>query len=134
MEIVTGYGAREKRWCKLSFEIEVAQNEGGDMSCEISGEHGKVTATDSMGCTAGDGVGKSGGMKEVSVTLDLAEHQAYAWVTEKEIREDKYQITTTSTKDLMLEAFALKEMDAETSKALPEGAISAVPASIGALK
>lgn len=111
VEFVTGYGAREKRWCKLSFEIEVAELEGNTMSCEKSGGHRKVAAEDGNEHNGVDrvdgagGVGKSGGMNEVSVTLDPEEHQAYAWVTEEEIKEGKYAIVTAEQKILMLEAF-----------------------------
>ena len=78
--------------------------------------------------TVEDGVGTIEDMNGVSVTLDPAEHQAYAWVSEEEIKEDKYAITTAKAKNLMLEAFALRQADVENSKALLAAATSAVPA------
>ena len=108
---MTGYGVRQKRWCKLSFEIGVAEITGGD--------------------TVEAGVGASQDMKGVSVTLDPAEHQAYAWATEEEIKEGKYAITTANGKNLMLEAFALKQADVKNSEALLATATSAGPGKIG---
>ena len=83
------------------------------------------------GVDVADGVGAVEDINGVSVTLDPAEHQAYAWVSEEEIKADKYAITTAKTKDLMLEAFALKKADVEASKARLAAATSAVPAKIG---
>lgn len=110
-EFVTGYVEREKKWCKLGFEIEVA---------EISGAH-----------AVEDGVGGIEDVNGVSVTLDPAEHQAYAWVTEEEIKEGKYAIMTAKAKNLILEAFEQKKADGEKSKAILAAATSAVPANIG---
>ena len=130
IEFVTGYGAREKRWCKLSFEIEVAEIEGQDLNCGRSGGHGDVAAKEDVGYNgvdAVDGVGESEGVNGVSVMLDPAEHQAYAWVTEKEIRDDKYTIMNAEQKGLMLEALALRKADVGRSKAMLAGPTSAVP-------
>ena len=110
-EFVTGYGAREKKWRKLSFEIEVAEINGVD--------------------AVEEGVGGVEDVNEVSVTLDPTEHQAYAWVMEEEIKEDKYAIITAKAKELMLEAFATRKIDAERSEVMLAAATSAVPAKIG---
>ena len=40
----------------------------------------------------------------------------YAWVTEKEIGEDRYAIIFAEDKDPMLDAFALRKADLEKSK------------------
>ena len=134
-EFVTGYeghGARQKRWCKLSFEIEVMEldrsglSHGGDLA-----GHGHVTtekSTGSDGVDVGVVLGGTEGMNGVRVTLNLAEHQAYAWVSEEEIREDKYAIITAKAKDLMLEAFALKKADAANTKPLLAADTSEEPA------
>ncbi|CAD6567318.1 MAG: hypothetical protein ASARMPREDX12_000209 [Alectoria sarmentosa] len=129
-EFVTGYGAREKRWCKLSFEIEVAEIEGDDMSCGRSGGQERVAAKADVGpkgVDAVDGVLEAEGVNGASITLDPAEHQAYAWVTEKEIREDKYAIISSEQKHLVREALTLRQVDVEKSKAMLAGATSAVP-------
>lgn len=135
MDFVTGYGVREKRWCKLSFEIEVAEIEGVDVGGGKFGGHGKVPAKGDMGHSGVDGVdgvGESGGMNEVSVTLDPAEHQAYKWVTEKEFREGNYAFIAAEQKSLMLEAFALRKADEDKSKDMLAGATSAVSMEQGA--
>lgn len=120
VEFVTGYEARERRWCKLSFEIEVAELDGNTMCCGKFGDHGKVATKEDTGHNGKDrvdgfdgvdGVGKSEGVNEVSVTLDPEEHQAYAWVTEQDIEEGKYAIVTGEQKSLMLEAFTLRKAD-----------------------
>ncbi|CAF9936715.1 hypothetical protein IMSHALPRED_010872 [Imshaugia aleurites] len=130
-DFVTGYGVRQKRWRKLSFEIEVAEIEANDMSCGKSGGVEKARAKDAV---AEDGVvrvdaidqaGKEGELDGVSITLDPEEHQAYAWVTEEEINEGKYAIVTAEQKDLMLEAFTLRKAD--EAKAMLDGAISGSP-------
>lgn len=131
VEFVTGYGVRKKRWCKLSFEIEVAEIEGSgvDVSSGNTGGHGKVAAGEDDGhdgVDGADGSRKGGGVQEVSVTLDPAEHQAYAWVTEKEIREGKYALIAAEQENLMLEAFALRKADEDNAKAMLAGATGAV--------
>ena len=133
-EFVTGYGAREKKWCKLSFEIEVAELGEGDMRHGSCGGHEKVAAEENMckgGVDAVAGAGEPEDMSGVSVTLDPTEHQAYAWVTQEEIKEDKYAIITAKAKDSMLEAFALRQADLEQSKAMLAAATNAVPAKMG---
>lgn len=60
----------------------------------------------------------------VTVTLDPEEHQAYAWVSEKEIRDGNYAIMTAEQKDLMLEAFTLRKADEDSASAHIEGATS----------
>ena len=70
------------------------------MAAEEGKGHDGVDTVDGDG-----GAGKSGGVDEVSVTLDPEEHQAFAWVTEEDIRKGKYAIVTAEQKNLMLEAF-----------------------------
>lgn len=71
-----------KTWVKLSFEIEVVEMQGRK-------------AED--------------GEDDVEVRLDPEEHQDYRWVTEQEIREDRYPITSREQKEVMLEGFRLRE-------------------------
>ena len=129
IDFVTGYGVREKKWCKLSFEIEVAEIEGGDLSRGQLVKHEEVAAKGDVGHRGVDGVdqaGETGETNEVSVTLDPAEHQAYTWVTEKELREGNFVFIAVEQKDLMLEAFALRKADKDNVKAMLAGAINAV--------
>ena len=133
-EFVTGYGARLKRWFKLSFEIEVAEVDPSGSYGGAFGKHNHVAAEKgkgSDGVEVVDGVGAFDNMNGVSVTLDPAEHQAYAWVSEEDIKADVYDITTAKAKDLMLEAFALRRADVEASKTVLAPAASAMPAKIG---
>ena len=114
----------------MSFEIEVAEIDGDNINCGRFGGQGNVAAKPDVGhngVDAVDGVEKIEGVNEVSVTLDPAEHQAYAWVTESEIREDKYAIVSSEQKHLMREALTLRQADVEKSKAMLAGATSAVP-------
>ena len=74
----------QTRWVKLSFEIEVVEM------------HGRK----------GDGE-----MDDVEITLDPEEHQDHTWVTEQEIREDRYPIITTKQKEVMLEGFRLRKAE-----------------------
>ena len=112
-----GAGRGKKKWCKLSFEIEVAE-------MEACGRAENVAAMQ-------DAVDGGGEIEGVNVTLDPAEHQAYAWVTEKEIREDKYALIDKEQKELMLEAFTLRKADGQVSKALSAGDTSAEPSQKG---
>lgn len=119
VDFVTGYGVREKRWCKLSFEIEVSEIEGEDVSCGNLGEHEEEEVATKRGVghdgvDGVDGVGETGEVNEVSVTLDPAEHQAYSWVTGKELREANYAFVAAEQKRLMQEAFALRKADKTT--------------------
>ena len=101
----------------MSFEIEVAEIEGGDVGCDELEEHGRVGSNNDDGGREVNGVEgvneveKDGTVDEVTVTLDPEEHQAYAWVTEKEIEEGKYAIVTAEQKGLMLEAFRSRKTD-----------------------
>ena len=70
------------RWVKLSFEIEVV---------EI---HERKAENEEEG---------------VEIRLDPEEHQDYRWVTEQEIREDRYPIITSEQKAVMLEGFGLRK-------------------------
>lgn len=117
VDFVTGYGARERRWRKLSFEIEVAEIQGGDMGCGKLEEHDKVWVNGDKGEGEDgvdgphgvDGAEKDGAVHESSVTLNPEEHQAYAWVTENEIEQGIYSFVTIEQKDVMLEAFRLRK-------------------------
>ena len=130
---MTGYGVREKQWLKLSFEIEVAEIGDCDMrSRRLDGGRGKVGPGEKAGKDGANGV--DGGMDEVCITLDPEEHQAYAWATEKEIREDKYAIVTAEQQSLMLEAFALRKADEDKLFAMLDGASGAVSAKEGSSK
>ncbi len=75
-----------------------------------------------------------GGLGGVTVTLDPEEHQAYAWVTGKEIRDGNYAIMTAEQKDLMLEAFTLRKADEDSVSAHVEGATSEVAIDHGSSK
>ena len=76
-------------WCKLSFEIEVVEMQGRKAEAAVD---------------------------EVEIRLDPEEHQDYKWVTEQEIREDLYPITTAEQKEVMLEGFGLRKAgDADMS-------------------
>ncbi len=69
-------------WVKLSFEIEVIE------------VHGRKA---------------EGAVDDVEIRLDPEEHQNYKWVTEQEIREDRYPIVTGEQKEVMLEGFELRK-------------------------
>lgn len=126
-DFVTGYGARKKRWRKLSFEIEVAEIGRNDVNCGKSGGYEKTGAKDDVGkdevdrVDKIDGVGEDGGLDGVSVTLDPEEHQAYAWVTEKEIKAATYAFVTAEQTGLMLEAFRLRKADEDNAKSTLDG-------------
>ena len=130
---MTGYGVREKQWLKLSFEIEVAEIGDRDMRIEGFGKwSGKLGSGENAGKEGANGV--DGVMDEVCITLDPEEHQAYAWATEKEIKEGKYAIVTVEQQALMLEAFALRKADEDTMTAMLDGASGAVSAKKGSSK
>ena len=133
VDFVTGHGMGEKKWCKLSFEIEVAEIEGQNVRCGKLGGHEEVAGTGDVGHDGVDGMNEAGkfGGNEVSVTLDPAEHQAFAWVSEQELREGHYAFMVETQKDLMLEAFALRKADEDRSMAMFAGAISAVSTNEG---
>lgn len=124
-----GYGMEEKKWCKLSFEIEVAEIEGQHVSCGKLGGSKEIADKQDEEHSEVDGVDEAGGVggqSEVSVTLDPAEHQAYTWVTETELRQGNYEFIAAEQKELMLEAFGLRKADETRSKAMLAGATSAV--------
>ena len=130
---MTGYGVGEKQWLKLSFEIDVAEIGDGDMrSGRFDGGCGKVGPGENTGKDGANGV--NGGMDEVCITLDPEEHQAYAWATEKEIKEGEYAIVTAEQQSLMLEAFALRKADEDKISAILDGASGAVSAKEGSSK
>ncbi len=120
VDFVTGYGARTKSWCKLSFEIEVAEILGCVLNCGKLGGHGMMGPKEDVAEGEADRADGCG----VTVTLDPEEHQAYAWVSEKEIRDGNYAIMTAEQKDLMLEAFTLRKADEDSASAHIEGATS----------
>ena len=75
------------RWLKLSLEIEVVEMQGRKAEAAVD---------------------------DVGIRLDPEEHQDYKWVTEQEVREDLYPITTAEQKEVMLEGFGLRKVgDAE---------------------
>lgn len=63
-------GRRKEQWQKLSFVIEVAEIPPLDSHHQPAHENGDAEARDHIG-----------------ITLDPAEHQAYKWATEEQIRE-----------------------------------------------
>ena len=71
----------ETRWLKLNFEIEVVEMQGRKAEAAVD---------------------------DVEISLDPEEHQDYKWVTEQEVREDLYPITTAEQKEVMLEGFGLR--------------------------
>ena len=116
-KFVTGYGVREKQWLKLSFEIDVAEIGECDMrSGRLDGGLENVAPGENMSRDGANGV--DGGMDDVCITLDPEEHQAYAWATEKEIKEGKYAVVTAEQQSLMLEAFALRKADEDKISAM----------------
>lgn len=130
MDFVTGYGMRQKKWRKLSFEIEVAEIESDEIRGGQSGGYGQAGAKVDVGeddLERVNGSGEDGRGGEVTVTLDPEEHQAYAWVTEKEIKDGKYSFMTTEQKDLMLESFTLRKTDEGDEKPMSNNATGAAP-------
>ena len=71
-----------KTWVKVSFEIEVVEMQGRKAEDEED---------------------------DIEIRLDPEEHQDYKWVTEQEIREDRYPITSSEQKEVMLEGFGLRK-------------------------
>lgn len=89
---------KERKWLKLTFEIEVAE-------------------IDSSMATMDDGM-ISGYLDSIPVELDPKEHQEYAWTTEKEVREflEEGKGRTIGWKVLaeqMLKAFEVGRMSKE---------------------
>lgn len=80
------------RWLKLSFEIEVA---------EVGGDGDEVVG--------------------VEVRLDPAEHQAFSWVSEEDVKGGRYAITTGEQQALMLKAFELHRSERVALKNLVDG-------------
>ena len=77
------------RWLKLSFEIEVVEMQGRKAEAAVD---------------------------DVEIRLDPEEHQDYKWVTEQDVREDVYLITTAEQKEVILEGFVLRKAgNADTS-------------------
>ena len=91
VEFVTGTGANEKLWLKLTFEVEVI---------EIPSHN-----------THGGSMSNPSGMKleDVKIRLDPEEHQRYAWVAEEEIQKTKedggYETVTEEQREVMVGAF-----------------------------
>ena len=81
-EVGKGVPLGKTRWVKLSFEIEVVEMHERKAEDEVDG---------------------------VEIRLDPEEHQDYRWVTEEEIKEDRYPITTSEQKAVMLEGFRLRK-------------------------
>ncbi|KAL2040497.1 hypothetical protein N7G274_006940 [Stereocaulon virgatum] len=113
VEFVTpGRKEEERRWMKLSFEVEVLEIHGG--SGHMYGEKDNVAGD-------GDGDGDGDGEIDVEITLDPEEHSEYVWATEQDIRGDRYSIVTPEQKEIMLEGFKLRTGDSERVKALVDG-------------
>ena len=91
------------RWVKLSFEIEVVEM------------HGRKA---------------EGAVDDVEIRLDPEEHQDYKWVTEQELREDRYPIITGEQKEVMLEGFGLREAGHADISGLCHGQHDAGPADV----
>ena len=81
-EVGKGVPLGKTRWVKLSFEIEVVEMHERKAEDEVDG---------------------------VEIRLDPEEHQDYRWVTEEEVKEDRYPITTSEQKAVMLEGFRLRK-------------------------
>ena len=106
MEFTTGWGTRQKKWAKLTFEIEVAdiiyQNRHGTPATN----HDSSTSIEA--CQSHSGEQQSGSdseSREIAVTTDPEEHQSFAWTSLKDLKTDKYAISTSEQRALMLEAF-----------------------------
>ena len=110
VEFVTGREG-ERRWVKLSFEVEVLEMGGG-------GGGGGGGAEYVHGAEYGD----KDGEVDVEITLDPDEHSEYVWATEEDIRGNRYPIVTPEQKEVMLEGFKLRRGDGESVKAAVEGA------------
>ena len=85
-----------KKWLKLSFEIEVVELHGvpGETS-----DHAEIRLL---------------GGEHIPITLDPEEHQRYAWVTEDEFRKctttsGPYPPVTEEQRQTILQAFALHD-------------------------
>ena len=109
VEFSTGVVDNVKKWLKLAFEVEVVQIPS----------HGHEPIN---GATALK-------MEDVAITLDPAEHQRYAWVTEEEVGGrgvGAYPITTEQQRQMMLQAFALHKAGHKQFLPLTNGPVGAV--------
>lgn len=111
VEFNTGPKKREKKWLKLSFEIEVAEIPISEIEMyrDINHEYGHGLSHEGV-------THKSPTLHPVHgaipVILDPEEHQRYAWVSEADIRRcysdsDPYPIVTEYQHRVMLQAFDL---------------------------
>ena len=109
VEFSTGINDNVKKWLKLAFEVEVTQ---------IS-SHEQQHTDSAIGLK----------MEDVTVTLDPAEHQRYAWVTEEEVRgggSGEYPITTEQQRQMMLQAFVLHKAGHKQFLPLTHGPAGAI--------
>jgi len=119
LEFVTGWGSREKKWLKLSFEIEVQEMRGHGSGEKHAPRVGTVVDNGTKGeqqhraSDGADSVGNTG----LSITLDPGEHQDFAWATEEEIKAGKYPIVTPDQCEVMTQGFALKKAEKGKRKA-----------------
>ena len=80
MEFETGRG---NKWLKSCFEIQVAEMEGIRLH-----EDGDV------------------GLEAIKVKLDPVEHGAFAWASEEDVKEGRYDIMTKEMREVILDSFA----------------------------
>ena len=107
LEFTTGWGSKQKRWAKLSFEIEVAEiTDQGAHSSSIAHQDAYSACQNQAHDVAQMPKGKK---LEVAVTIDPNEHQSFAWATLEDLRTNRYAITTREQRDLIFHAFELQE-------------------------
>ena len=92
IEFLTNAGS--KKWMKLNFQIEVISENGRANALE--NREGKPNPAD------------------MTITLDPAEHQAYAWATEDDLQTNKYPITTSEQRALMMETLSIVQREEES--------------------
>ena len=131
-EFVTGPKSRPKPWLKLHFEIEVAELGRalleGLSSC-VHGDHGQQSGAEQSGRLRNVISGTS-----IEVFLDPTEHQDYRWVSEDDVRTDRYnggshRLVSDDQKRVTLEAFNLHREGFEQLRALI-GSAGNLPTSI----
>ncbi|KAI9871858.1 MAG: hypothetical protein M1830_002372 [Pleopsidium flavum] len=110
VEFSTGTKQREKKWLKLSFEIEVAEIpvSKAEVLGDMTHEHGEKPSHE----VVDDGSSSQTPFDTILVTLDPEEHQRHAWVSEEEIGRcyldhGPYPIVTEYQRQVMLQAFDL---------------------------
>jgi len=90
---------RQKTWMKLTFEIEVQE----DLCRAVNGTAGGQCLSDAASTLIYEGLGDG------LVKLDPAEHQAFKWVTEDELKLwGPGKIVTEEQRQMMLQAFEVQ--------------------------